>query len=679
MSLDSFFGSGSAPRPAKSLKAAPARAKAPSVVRAAAKLAHDLPDEISNLATWAPGSRAPFGFLVSMFLEIESESGRNAMIDILTRYLLALSLRSPDDIVPFAFLCTGELRPAMEGVKLDLGESIIIEALASSTGRTVEQIKLDYTSNGDLSKIAKRSSTTQGRIDVMFGRCHEALTVHSVYKSLLEIAQTQGGNSRRNKVGRVAKLLTSTKDDEVKFIIRCLEGSLAIGFAVSSLLVAIGRAFLMRDYYVGRSKRQPTSEELVDAGKTFKRVFHGFPILDTLLRHLLDNGFPGLEESCGCQPGIPIMSMLAKPAKSTTEIKKRIGEDVPITCEYKYDGERAQIHKLRGGKIMIFSRNTKSTTDQFGDMLPVFSENVNADEFIIDSEIVAYDTSKDIILPFQTLMHRSRKGSDEPSPIQVCCFAFDCLYHNGKSLLTQPLDKRRAVLHSIVTPVSRKLQFATYLNTDLDHLSDFFNEAVRNRTEGLMIKTRDGAYEPGKRAQTWAKLKKDYIQGLGTSEEASKISDCVDCVVIGGTYGKGKRAGLIGCYLLAIWNDEVGKFQAICEVGTGFSDAALSSFTERFSALAVTRPPSDVEYGRNECDVFFRPEAVWEVGAADLTVSPKSRACFGDLSGSPESGISLRFARFLRERDDKAPRQCTNSHQILDMYFAQDNVKESRK
>ena len=563
----------------------------------------------------------------------------------------------------------------MEGIKLDLGESIIIEALASSSGRTVEQIKLDYTSNGDLSKIAKKSSTKQGRIDIMFGKTHDKLTIQSVYKSLLEIAQTQGDNSRRNKVGKVAKLLTSTKDDEVKFIIRCLEGSLSIGFAVSSLLIAIGRAFLLRDYYIGRIDLQPTEEKLVDAGKTFKRVFHGFPMLDSLLHFLLENDFSKLEDSCGCKPGIPIMSMLAKPAKSTAEIKKRIGEDVPITCEYKYDGERAQIHKTKNGKIMIFSRNTRSTTDQFSDMIQIFLDNVNADEFILDSEIVAFDTSKNIILPFQTLMHRSRKGSDEPSPIQVCCFTFDCLYYNGNSLISKPFDKRREILHNIVTPVEHKLQFATYLNTDLDHLGDFFNEAVKNRTEGLMIKTRDGPYEPGKRAQIWAKLKKDYVQGIGTSEETSKISDCVDCVVIGGTYGKGKRAGLLGCYLLAIWNEEISKFQAICEVGTGFSDSDLSKFTERLKELIVTKPPLEVEYGKNECDVYFKPEVVWEVGAADLTISPKARACFGDISDNPNSGISLRFARFLRERDDKTPIQCTNSHQILDMYFDQDNIQ----
>ena len=63
---------------------------------------------------------------------------------------------------------------------------------------------------------------------------------------------------------------------------------------------------------------------------------------------------------------------------------------------------------------------------------------------ILDSEIVAFDTSKNIILPFQTLMHRSRKGSDEPSPIQVCCFTFDCLYYNGNSLISKPFDKRRS-------------------------------------------------------------------------------------------------------------------------------------------------------------------------------------------------------------------------------------------
>ena len=243
-------------------------------------------------------------------------------------------------------------------------------------------------------------------------------------------------------------------------------------------------------------------------------------------------------------------------------------------------------------------------------------------------------------------------------------------------MISEEFDKRREILHRIVRPVQHLLQFATYLNTDLDHMADFFNEAVKNRTEGLMIKTRNGPYEPGKRSQMWEKLKKDYVQGIGTSEESSKISDCVDVVVIGGTYGKGKRAGLIGCYLVAIWNEEIGKFQAICEVGTGFSDADLADYTEKFKELIVSKPPPEVQYGKNTPDMYFKPEIVWEIGAADLTISPRAMACFGDVQGQENAGISLRFGRFLRFRDDKTPKQITNSHQILDIYFEQLNINE---
>lgn len=46
--------------------------------------------------------------------------------------------------------------------------------------------------------------------------------------------------------------------------------------------------------------------------------------------------------------------------------------------------------------------------------------------------------------------------------LQVCLFAFDCLYLNGEPLLDAPLTRRREALRSAVTERTGELQFAVF-------------------------------------------------------------------------------------------------------------------------------------------------------------------------------------------------------------------------
>ena len=160
-----------------------------------------------------------------------------------------------------------------------------------------------------------------------------------------------------------------------------------------------------------------------------------------------------------------------------------------------------------------------------------------------------------------------------------------------------------------------------------------------------MVKTLDvnSTYEPAKRSFNWLKLKKDYLE--------TEMGDSIDLVVVGADIGAGKRAGFYGAYLLACWNEDLECLQTVCKCGTGFSDEMLEKLHKELSELEIEQPASNLKYKTKNCDVWLDPKAVWEIKAADLSLSPTYMAAIGEIE--PDKGIALRFPRFIRERTDK--------------------------
>ena len=69
------------------------------------------------------------------------------------------------------------------------------------------------------------------------------------------------------------------------------------------------------------------------------------PSYDLVIPALLELGIGGLHDKCQLTPGVPLKPMLAKPTKAIGEVLDRF-ENKTFTCEYKYDGERAQVRSM---------------------------------------------------------------------------------------------------------------------------------------------------------------------------------------------------------------------------------------------------------------------------------------------------------------------------------------------
>ncbi|KAL7737441.1 hypothetical protein ACLKA6_007584 [Drosophila palustris] len=620
-------------------------------------------------AYWKAQGLTPYLALARTFQVIEETKGRLKMIDILSNFFCSVMLVSPEDLLPSVYLSINQLAPAYEGLELGVADTTLMKAIAKATGRNLAHIKSQTHLIGDLGIVAEQSRVSQR---MMFRP--KPLNIRGVFSKLKEIAKTTG----QSKMTLVYDVFVACRFSEARFFIRSLIGKLRIGIAEQSLLTALAVALVKKNHIKDCKNSKVCDvykDEIAETSLMLKTTFCQCPNYDIIIPAILKYDIKELQTRCPMHPGMPLKPMLAQPTKGVHEVLERFS-GMHITCEWKYDGERAQIHLNDVGEMSIFSRNSENNTEKYPDLIARSKSILKTDHvksYIIDSEIVAWDVERMQILPFQVLTTRKRKNVDiDTIKVQVCVYIFDLLYINGTSLVTKPLSERRKLLFEHFQEVEGEWKFATALNTnDMDEVQQFLEESIKGNCEGLMVKTLDeeATYEIAKRSRNWLKLKKDYLSGVG---------DSLDLVVIGGYKGKGRRTGIYGGFLIACYDTENEEYQSICKIGTGFTDEDLRVHSEFFGKHVIDSPKSYFRYDSSlEPDAWFEPVQVWEVKCADLSLSPIHRAAIGIVDG--ERGISLRFPRFIRIRDDKSPENATDANQVAHMYQSQDQVKNNQK
>ncbi len=327
----------------------------------------------------------PYSILTETLSSIEAITGRLEIQSLLTKLFSQCIQSFPQDLITLVYLASNSVAPAYECVELGIGDAILIKAIGEANGSNANIIKQKYEADGDLGTVAMNAKGKQRTLG--FGRKPQPLSAREVLEVYRKIANITGSQSQKTKVDMIKGLLVraTQKGNESKYIIRGLQGKLRIGLAQSTVLISLAHAILRSCTLNGfegaqvdaddvdvttKKKKNSNSDELSSdcrivkntklamdirmeaAVNIVKKAYSEVSSFDKLVESMISMPLWKLNESCTLQPGFPVTPMLAKPTKSIQEVLKRLNGK-RFTCEYKYDGERAQVHMHDDGLTKV--------------------------------------------------------------------------------------------------------------------------------------------------------------------------------------------------------------------------------------------------------------------------------------------------------------------------------------
>ena len=581
-------------------------------------------------------SRMQYAHLVETYERLEATTKRLEMTDI-----LAVLLRDaePEALEKVIYLTQGKIHPDWTGEpEIGMAERMVIESIVKASGLRKSEVEALIAEKGDIGLTAEEAMSRK-RTAMLGGK---SLTVSDVYDALDRIANESGKGSSGRKIDRLVKLMVNASPLDTRYLARTVVGALRLGVGDMTMLDALSLAY---------------TDSAGNRG-ILERAYNLTSDLGYVARTLAEEGLGALED-VKVTVGKPILMMLAQRLSTPQETIEKLGRS---SAEYKLDGERFQIHK-KGDRVQIFSRRRENITKMYPDAVRMAKGRIRAEEAIVEGEAVAIDPDTGEMKPFQTLMQRRRKYRIEEmmEKFPIAVFLFECLYADGEDLTLRPYSVRRRRLVEIVDESERFKPVRALETSDAEEMEAFFEEAISEGTEGLVIKavSEDSIYRAGARSWLWVKLKRSY---------QSKMVDPVDLVVVGGFHGRGRRAGSFGALLLAAYDHEEDVFRTVCKVGSGFTDENLAELPGILEEYAREERHPRVD-SLLDADMWFTPGLVIEVLGDEITLSPIHTCAYDRLRKS--SGLAVRFPRFIRYRDDKAPEDSTKVEEVEEMYRSQ--------
>jgi bifunctional non-homologous end joining protein LigD len=296
-----------------------------------------------------------------------------------------------------------------------------------------------------------------------------------------------------------------------------------------------------------------------------------------------------------------------------TLTKERFSDPGWIT-ERKLDGERC-LAFVSGDSARLLTRNKKLITGTYPELAAALGAQ-QADDFIVDGEIVAFDGTQTSFALLQQRMQLVAPLPELVRRVPVSYYVFDIVYADGADVRRQPLLERKRVLRRLLS-FGGPLRFSTHQTGNGEA---HWREACGKRWEGVIAKRADSPYRGG-RTRDWLKFKCDSSQEF----------------VIGGyTDPHGGRVGL-GALLLGYY-DEDGRLAYAGKVGTGFDQRTLRSL--HATLREIERPTMAFAVGDlpGSAVHWVEPRLVAQIGFSEWTTAGQ-----------------LRHPRYLGLRDDKDP------------------------
>ena len=277
--------------------------------------------------------------------------------------------------------------------------------------------------------------------------------------------------------------------------------------------------------------------------------------------------------------------------------------------EVKFDGYRLMA-RLGDASVHCFTRNGHDWTAK----LPQLAKSLAAMKLVgtwLDGEIVVPNAEG--IPDFQLLQvafeKRSRKGATallaKADSGSIVYYVFDMPFYKGYDLRAVPLEQRRALLERLLERyTSSNIKFSAAFDAPS---KDLMHAACKLGLEGLMAKRADSPYQ-SRRSTDWIKLKCGKRQAF---------------LICGYTDPKGARTGL-GALLLG-HHDANGELHYAGNVGSGFSEKALTDLTHRLEKIATTASPFTGKPAIAGTPHWVKPTLLADVSFAELTKTGRIR------------------------------------------------------